>query len=86
VVKISKLLKGPKKVHYLVCFCKIDTLKFDLGAYSWKGKELLFSFTTALRKKMLKISKPKINVVENRWVGVLSFTFKLKWMSILCKA
>jgi hypothetical protein len=52
MVKILELLKGPKKVHYLICSGKIDTLKFDLSAYSWKGKELLFSFTTALKKKM----------------------------------
>jgi hypothetical protein len=64
VVRISKLLKGLKKVRYLVCFSKIDTLELDLSAYSWKGGELLFSFTIALMRKMLRDSKPKINVVE----------------------
>jgi hypothetical protein len=85
MVKISKLLRGPKKVHYLICFDKIDTLKLDLNAYSWKGEEPLFFFTTTLRRKMLKDSKPKINVVEKRWVRVLPFTFKLRWMNIWCK-
>jgi hypothetical protein len=85
VVRISELLKGPKKVHYLVCFGKIDTLKLDPNAYSWKGREPLFSFTIVLRRKMLRKSKPKINLVEKRWVGVLPFIFKLKWMNILCK-
>jgi len=85
VVKILKLLRGPKKVHYLVCSSKIDILEFDLSAYSWKGEELLFSFTTALGKKMLRDSKPKINVVEKRWVRVFPFTFMLKWMNIWCK-
>jgi hypothetical protein len=33
---------------------------------------------------MLKDSKPEINVVEKRWVGVLPFTFKLRWMNIWC--
>jgi len=69
MVKISKLVKGPKKVHYLVCSSKIDTLEPNPSAYSWKGGELLFSFTTTLGRKMLKDSKPKINVVEKRWVG-----------------
>jgi hypothetical protein len=72
-------------VHYLVCFGKIDTLKPNLNAYSWKCGELLFSFTTSLRRKMLRDSKPKINVVEKRWVGALPFTFMLRWMNIWCK-
>jgi hypothetical protein len=51
MVRISKLLRGPKKVHYQVCSNKIDTLKFDPNAYSWKGGEPLFFFTIALRRK-----------------------------------
>jgi hypothetical protein len=46
--------------------------------------ERLFSFTTTLGRKMLRDSKPKINVVEKR-VGVLPFIFKQKWMNIWCK-
>jgi hypothetical protein len=69
MVKISKLVRDPKKVHYLTCSGKIDTLKPNPSAYSWKGKQLLFSFTITLRRKMLKDFKPKINVVEKRWVG-----------------
>jgi hypothetical protein len=45
----------------------------------------LFFFTTAIRRKMLRNSKPKINVVEKRWVRVLPFTFMLRWMNIWCK-
>jgi hypothetical protein len=56
-------------VHYLVCSGNIDTLEFDPNTYSWKGGEPMFSFTTTLRRKMLKDFKPKINVVEKRWVG-----------------
>jgi len=85
VVRISELLRGPKKVHYLICSSKIDTLKFDLSAYSWKGGELPFFFTTTLGRKMLRDSKPKINVVEKRWVRVLPFSFMLRWMNIWCK-
>jgi hypothetical protein len=62
-------MKGLKKVHYLICSNKIDTLEPNPSAYSWKGGEILFSFTIALRRKMLKDFKPKINVVEKRWVG-----------------
>jgi hypothetical protein len=78
MVRISELVKGPKKMHYLVCSDKIDTLEPDSSAYSWKGGELLFSFTIALGRKMLKNSEPKINVVEKRWVGIFPFTFKLR--------
>jgi len=85
VVKISKLLKGLKKVHYLICSSNIDTLEPDSNAYSWKGKEPMFFFTTTLKRKMLKDFKPKINLVEKRWVGVFPFTFKLRWMNIWCK-
>ncbi len=45
----------------------------------------MFFFTTTLRRKMLKDFKPKINLVEKRWVGVFPFTFKLRWMNIWCK-
>ncbi len=58
MVRISELLKGSLKMHYLVCFGKINTLKLDPGAYSWEGGEPMFSFTTALKKKMLKDFKP----------------------------
>jgi len=34
---------------------------------------------------MLRNSKSKINVVEKKWVKVLHFTFKLKWINIWCK-
>jgi len=33
---------------------------------------------------MLKDFKPKTNVVEKRWVGVLPFIFELRWMNIWC--
>jgi hypothetical protein len=85
MVKILELLKGPKKVHYLICFSNIDTLEPNRSAYLWIGGEPMFSFTTTLRRKMLKNFKPKINVMEKRWVGVLPFTFKLRWMNIWCK-
>jgi hypothetical protein len=85
VIKKSKLLKGPKKVHYLVCSSNINTLELDPSAYSWKGGEPMFFFTTTLRRKMLKDFKRKIKVVEKRWVGVLPFTFKLRWMNNWCK-
>jgi hypothetical protein len=49
--KISELLRSLKKVHYLVCFNKIETLELDLNAYSWKGGGPLFSFITALGGK-----------------------------------
>jgi hypothetical protein len=49
-----------------------------------KVEEPLFSFTTALGRKILRDSKPKNNVLEKRWVGVLPFTFKPKWMNIWC--
>jgi hypothetical protein len=83
VVRLSKVLRGLKKVHYLVCFSKIDTLEPDPSAYSWKGGEPLFSFIIALGRKMLKDSKPKINAVEKRWAWVFPFTFKLRWMKIV---
>jgi hypothetical protein len=66
VVRILELLRGFKKVHYLVCSNKIDILELDPNVYSWKGRELLFFFTIALGRKMLRDSKPKINVVEKR--------------------
>ncbi len=81
MVRISKLVRGLEKVHFLVCFGKINTLELDSSAYSWKAKYHLFSFTTALGRKMLKDSKPKINVLEKR-VRVFLFTFKLRWMNI----
>ncbi len=62
-------MRGPKKVHYRICFGKINTLEPSPSASSWKDMELLFFFTTTLRRKMLKDFKPKINVVEKRWVG-----------------
>ncbi len=56
-------------MHYLICFGKIDTLELNPNAYSWKGGELVFSFTITLGRKMLRDSKPKINVVEYMWLG-----------------
>jgi len=45
----------------------------------------MFAFTTTLKRKMLKDFKPKINMMKKRWVGVLPFTFKLRWMNIWSK-
>jgi hypothetical protein len=70
MVKISKLLKGLKKVHYLIYSSNIDTLQLDPNAYSWEGMEPMFFYTSTLRRKMLKDFKPKIHLVEKRWVGV----------------
>jgi hypothetical protein len=66
MVRILELLRGFKKVHYLVCSGKINILEPNLSVYSWKGGKPLFSFTIALGRKMLTDSKPKINVVEKR--------------------
>jgi len=85
MVRILKLLRGLKKVHYLICSYKINTLKPNPNAYSWKGGEPLFSFTTALGKKMLRDSKSKINVMEKRWAWVLPYIFKLRWTNNCCK-
>jgi hypothetical protein len=52
VVKILKLVKSLKKVHYVICSGKINTLELNPSAYLWKGKELLFFFTTTLGRKM----------------------------------
>jgi hypothetical protein len=47
------------------------------------GTSILFHNCT--KEEMLRDFKPKINVVEKRWVGVLPFTFKLRWMNLWCK-
>jgi hypothetical protein len=54
LVRISRVVKGPLKMHYLVYYGKVGTLELDLNAYSWKDGKHFFSFTTTLSRKMLK--------------------------------
>jgi hypothetical protein len=44
-------MKGLKKVHYLICSNKIDTLEPNPSAYSWKGGEILFFFHNCIKEE-----------------------------------
>jgi hypothetical protein len=49
LVKIVKMMRGPKRVHHLV-LSKISFLKPNPNTYVWKA---FLSFTTTLGRKML---------------------------------
>ncbi len=51
LVKILELLKGPKKVHYLICSSKINTLQLDPSAYSWEGGRTSILFQNYIKEK-----------------------------------
>jgi hypothetical protein len=38
----------------------------------------LLSFTITLGRKMLRMAKPKVNIVEKKWSKLLLSSFKLK--------
>jgi hypothetical protein len=54
MVRISKLLKGLKEVHYLVCFGKIDTLELDLSALFMERWGISVLFHNYTRKENVK--------------------------------
>jgi hypothetical protein len=64
--------------HILWFYGKVGELDFDLKCYFWKGDENFFSYSSTLEQKMLRDTKPKVNVVEKRWCEVLPLNFKLK--------
>jgi hypothetical protein len=54
------------------------------GLYMARRKTL-FSYTFAMGRKMLKIIKPKINIVKKKWARVHQPNFKFRWANIWCK-
>ncbi len=50
-VRIVEVVKGPKKVHYLVFLNKVGSLEPNPNTYVWKGGEPLLSFTTTLGRE-----------------------------------
>jgi hypothetical protein len=61
-IKVIEVIKDPQKAHFFSFGGEVRVIKLDPKAYSWKGGELLFSCTIALRRKMLKCSKPNTNI------------------------
>jgi hypothetical protein len=85
LVRIAQVVRGPKKMCYLMFIGKVGSLELDPNTYVWKGRETLFSFTTTLGKKMLKMAKPRVNIVEKRWLKLLLSSFKLRWANTWSK-
>jgi len=46
---------------------------------------ILLSFTITLGKKMLKMAKPRVNIVEKKWSKLLLSSFKLKYANTWSK-
>jgi len=58
----------------------------DPNAYSWGGGgEVMLSYTITLRRKMSRMTKLKVNVVEKQWDGLFPHNFKLKWNNMWSK-
>jgi hypothetical protein len=52
-------------------------MELDPMVYTWKGGESLFSYSFSMGRKMLKISKPKINIVKKKWARGTSTQFQI---------
>jgi hypothetical protein len=85
LVRIAQVVRGPKKVRYLMFIGKLGSLELDPNTYEWKGGEALLSFTTTLGRKMLRMAKPRVNIVEKRWSKLLLSSFKLRWANTWSK-
>jgi hypothetical protein len=85
-VRIVEVVKGPKKVHYLVFLHDVGSLEPNPHTYVWRGGEPFLSFTTTLGRKMLRMAKPKMNIVEKRRSELLPSSCKihLKYLHRLC--
>ncbi len=53
LVRIVKVVRGPKRVRHLMFLSKINYLKPNTNTYVWQGGEPFLSFTTTLGRKML---------------------------------
>jgi hypothetical protein len=51
---------------------------FLLATYSYKGGEQLLYYNIAKGKNMLRMAKPKANIVEKRWTKLLPSNYKLR--------
>jgi len=78
-VRLVKVTKGPKKLHFLMFCGNVGALEPNSKSYSPKGCEFLLFYNTAIGRKMCKSSKPKANIVEMRWLELLPSNFKLRW-------
>jgi len=76
-VRIVEVVKGPKKVHCLVFLHNIGSLEPNPHTYMKKGGETFLSLTTTLGRKMLRMAKPRMNIVEKRWSELLPSSFKI---------
>jgi hypothetical protein len=85
LVRIDQVVRGPKKMHYLMFIGKVGSLELDPNTYVWKEREALFSFTTTLGRKMLRMVKPRVNIVEKVWSKLLLSSFKLRWANTWSK-
>ncbi len=59
-VRMTRVVKDPKKTSFLVFYEKMGDLDFDLMIYKWIGREDLFAYSNlTLGWKMLKATKQK---------------------------
>jgi hypothetical protein len=55
-------------------------MEVDPELYCWKGGEGdLLAYSSALGRRLLRDSKPKVNMVEKRWYGLLPLSYRLRW-------
>jgi len=63
----------------------VREMELDRWSFFSKEKEALLSYMLILGRKMLKILKPNIKIVQKIWVGLLQLSFNLKSTNTRCK-
>jgi hypothetical protein len=79
-VRVIQAMKGCNKNQFLLLNDEIGKMEVDPKLYCWKrGEGNLLAYSSALGRKLLRDSKPKVNMVEKRWFGLLPLSYRLRW-------
>jgi hypothetical protein len=66
-VRVIQAMKGRNKNQFLLFCDEIGKMEVDLELYCWKGGDgNLLAYSSALGRRLLRDSKPKLNMVEKR--------------------
>jgi hypothetical protein len=79
-VRVIQAMIGCNKNQFLLFCDEIGKMEVDPKLYCWKGGGgNLLASTSALGRRLLRDSKPKVNMVEKRWSGLLPLSYRLRW-------
>ena len=80
-VRVVTMIHSPKKSPLHLFFGRVVNPAWDLERFKWPGGVRFFHYTSQLGRKLLLTRHILPSVVQEKWGGTLSASYKLRWLN-----